>query len=540
MSGLFDKRADGASRREARSQKEHLARRKSRIISISVVSVVALVFICALFINSNIIRRTMPAITIGGIAFSAAEFDYFYNAAYFEYHERITEQFSQMPELAASMLPAPRWEKPFPTQVYNHDTGETWADFFVEWAIRSMSELVGLYNASIASGFVLEGEQRLRYENEIEGLLREADMYSAMQPHNYPTPASYLQALYGNSINEATLRKVMEFVFTAISYSEHVRDSISYSGEDLEAYYLENRDDLDIFKYRTFFVPAESVFRGEHETEEDFIEAQETVLTEARELAMLVAASISTEEDFIESAAIHGDDFSDDPDSSLREMQGEWLDSDLTSWLLDRSRSYGDVGTVDVAAGTHVLFFINRDDNDYQTTSMRQILIIRESVYPEDYPEGEDDPDFIAAVEYYETEARERAETVFELFLLGGATEEHLIELMEEHSDDSTDGGFYDGMAKFHYFGHGESFLAMRVVSEIEDWLFEPWREFGDFELVNTEAFGYHLLYFMGHGERFRDIISGDRMRTRDYALWKDELPEPDVSKHWVFSLTQQ
>ena len=84
MSGLFDKRSDGATRREARTQKEQQARQKSRIIAISVLLVVALLFVAALFINSNFIRRTLPAITIGGRSFTAAEFDYFYNMAVFE------------------------------------------------------------------------------------------------------------------------------------------------------------------------------------------------------------------------------------------------------------------------------------------------------------------------------------------------------------------------------------------------------------------------------------------------------------------------
>jgi len=537
MSGLFDKRADGATRRDARTQKEQLKKRKSRVRIIAVLTAVALLFVCALFINSNFIRRTLPAITIDGVSFTAAEFDYFYNVAYFDYSELINSQFAEMPEFAASMLPAR--DRPFARQIYDYETGETWADFFVGWAIRSMSDLVSLYNASIAAGFVLEGEHRERFESELANVLLEADIYSSMNPHVYPTPAIYLQALFGSSINDNTLRGVLEFVYTAMSFSERMRDSFDYNEAALEAFYSENRDDLDIFRYRAFLVLPETLDRLDFDTTTEFQVAQEAALSDTREAAKEIAGGIVTEEDFIFAAWEQDEASYGDHDSTLREQMGEWIDQSFALWLCDESRGHGDVSTIESSAGTYVTFFIDRDNNDYYTTAMRQILMMREDIYPEDYYEGEEDPDFIEALENADREVRERAESVLELFISGGATEETLIELMEEFSDDTSSGGFYDSIARFHYLSQEERYLAMRVVPEIENWLFDEKRVVGDSELVLTEAFGYHLLYFMGYGERFRDIISDDRMRSRDFKEWKDGLPEVAFSKHWVFALTQ-
>jgi hypothetical protein len=104
MSGLFEDRTDGASRREARTQQEQLARRKTRIIAVSVVTALALLFVGALIINSSFIRRSATAITIGGVDFTATEFDYFYNNAFHEFQNWANmQEFVQSPQAGRSL-----------------------------------------------------------------------------------------------------------------------------------------------------------------------------------------------------------------------------------------------------------------------------------------------------------------------------------------------------------------------------------------------------------------------------------------------------
>jgi len=273
---------------------------------------------------------------------------------------------------------------------------------------------------------------------------------------------------------------------------------------------------------------------------DDFSDAQDAALAETREIAALIAGGIVTEEDFIEAARNYDEESYGDRDSTLAERMGEYMEPDFEQWLLEESRGYGDISTIETTIGTYVLFFVERDGNDHPTVSMRQILVMRENVYPDFYPEGEDDPEFLEAVEAADMEALERAQEILALFISGGATKDALIGLMEEYSDDDTDGGFYDNIAKLTYQSNDGRYLSMRVVQEIEDWLFEEGRAVGDFELIRTEAFGYHLLFFMGSGERLNEIISGDRMRSTDFLEWKDGLPEQAVVKHWSFTLTQK
>jgi len=537
MSGLFDKKTESANHRQARTQKEQKAKRKTRIVSISVVSALALVFLGALFVNSNFIRRTLPAVTIGGIKFSAAEFDYFYNSAFFEYNDWINQQLADMPELVDSMLPSR--DSPHSSQIYDPDTGDTWADFFSGRAMEQMSSLVQFYNTAMAAGFKITDETRDNVEYQVTGLLAEGEYYSSLDPQNYPNAESYLKRLYGGSMTEGVLRKILTFVYTAVTYSEQVRDGFAFSDAEIEAYYLENRDDLDVFRYRVLLVPAETVYESDYDTDEEFAEAEEAALVYARNSAHEIAFEIFDEEGFIEAALMYDEYSYPDGPSTLAEQQGETLEPALIPWLMDEARYYGEVTTIDLDYGTAVLFYIERDDNDYYTTAMRQMLFMRETVSPAEFEYGEDDPAYTEALIEADSAARQRAEAVFDKFTFGGSTEDKLLELIEtEESDDTTEGGYYAGMTRFPYQYRSRNEFAMKVVPEIEDWLFSGYRQPGDSGLVSTEAYGYHLLYFMGYGQRFRDLIATDRLVERDFTGWTESLPEVEAKKNWAFLFT--
>jgi len=531
MSGLFDNKNDGKARREERSQREKTVKRKHRRLTIIVVAVLAIALIGALVINSSFIRRAVPAVTIGGRAFSAAEFDYFYNSGIYEHTELINTQMP--PEFASMMLPA-RGQL-LTAQIQDPDTGTTWADFFRYRAEETISQFVQLYNAANASGFTMSEEDLANMEEAISHLLQEADW--AVAVGQFPTPMAYLQALFGSSLNEDVLRDIHRFMFTAISYNRHVRESFTYTPAQLEAFYADNRDNLDVFRYRMMLITPEAQNPMDFATGDELYEAQETAREEAIALANQLVEDITTEEDFIEAALAFDEELYSDPRSTLVEVLGENLDQTFAQWLSDESRVYGDTATFEAVNGTNLLMFVGRDDNNYRLASMRQILIMRENVFPDDFPEGENDPGFIAEMARVDGEARQRGLAALAALEAGGGSEAVLIELMEEHSDDTTPGGLYEDIARFPYeSGTGR---LMRIVPELEEWLFDESRQVGDFELIRTEAFGYHLMFFSGQGDNFRNFIAEDRMRTDDHRDWIEALPEVgEARRHWGFILT--
>jgi len=161
----------------------------------------------------------------------------------------------------------------------------------------------------------------------------------------------------------------------------------------------------------------------------------------------------------------------------------------------------------------------------------------RDYIDPEEFLLGEDDPDYLSALQQAENELSVRAQSVYSLFTAAGGTEAALIDLMEEYSDDTTEGGYYTNITKYQYWS--QYFNTMKVVPEIEEWLFDESRTVGDSQLVYTSAYGYHLLYFTGFGEPFFKLMADDRMRTRDHNEWLESLTVGVPVKHAAFILVQ-
>ena len=516
MSGMFEPKTDKASRKIAQTQKEIKEKKKKRTRTVIILVVLALVAAIAITINSSFIRRTLPVVTIDGRGFNTAEFEYFFNAEYNDFAEDLQQQGLEV------FLPDPA--RPLSEQIYDNQTGMTWAQFITEKTMANLSEITAMYNMAKAAGFVLTQEQTDEIDMELEMIAFQA-MISG-----FPTSDSLLQRMFGNSMNERIFRNILEFLFTARYYSEHIRESFSYTQDSLAAYYAENKDELDVYNFRVLDIYIDMMV--------DFIDDDDELIDTpeaAREKALQIADGIITEEDFLEAARDQAwGDFS--PDATLLRMQGGWLDDEeIFAWLTDDSRSYGNVTVIDVDYGSMIIFFISRDDNSYRTKGFRQILISREQIDPMDFPDGTADPEYLDALEDAEELIDERAELVYALFEAMGRSEQALLDLMEEHSDDPSEGGLYTDITKLPY--QSAYIQTMRVVKEIEEWLFDENRQPGDSELILTEAFGYHLVYFTGEGGTFSDMMAEDRMRTRDHNAWAAAIPLGSASKTAAFIL---
>jgi len=535
MSGLFEKRADGSTRRNERKMKENKARRKRRTIVISVTSVMLLLFAAALVVNSNFISRTLPAISIGGHSFTAAEFDYFFNNAYQEYASWVQENVGDDEDYAKSLLPST--ELPLSSQIHNAETGETWSDYFAQRAITNMSDLLLFYNAAEAAGFEIPPEGIMQIEDAVSSIMEEARNYVQNYPQQYSSPDGYLRAMFGTPLNERGLRDIMMFVQRAVTYGESMRNSFTFNQQELEDYYLANRDSLDVFSFRVLFIEPD-YSDSEYYDSEDVYNADEDALEQASARAKEIAQGIETEEDFIAAALDYNADVYVSAASTRVDQMGEELDPDFAAWLMgEEPLAYGDITTIDYPYGTAIVYFISRSDNNYFTATMRQVLFLRDELSADSFAGGVDDPEYLALLEDLDIEASNRAQEVFSLFALGDASEARFLEMVDLYSDDNIEGGFYDGIAKYMF--QGQSSYTLRVVEEIERWLFEQDRSYGDFELIRSEAYGYHLVYFSGHGERMRDIVAADRLSSVTFIEWSDSLPPVgEVEKHWAFMFT--
>lgn len=470
MSDLFDRRPkttkdSKAAKKESKTIEELKARRKTRIISISVISVLLVAFVASMIINSNFIRRDITVITIDGVSFSAVEFDYF---------------------LVAS-------------------------NFNVDAAVTSMSNMVLRYNRAMEEGFELTEAMRDELNAEIE-IMRFQVMLEGFQSFD-----QFLRLNYGPAMNMEIFSRLTEMVTIATQYELSTIPDFTFTQDELDEFYYENKDDFDVFTFRFF------IMHPDIDLDADDIEAARLeAIEEAKALASTKISQIETEEDFINRAREYDPIHYAEPESTILTLQGEVVPDFMLEWLSDSSRVSGDVSfLVDDMDIIYVVYFVERNDNSYYLTSFRQLLFLRQDpsdpISPEDFISYEL---YRAEFDRLDAEARLLAREFEQKFIDLGANEAAIDQLVSEHEDMDLDGRLYPNIAKLQVHAmHADGISTMRVVPEIEDWLFTPGRRYGDFELIRTEDFGFHLVYFMGFGERFSNVLAENTLTERERRL---------------------
>ena len=144
-------------------------------------------------------------------------------------------------------------------------------------------------------------------------------------------------------------------------------------------------------------------------------------------------------------------------------------------------------------------------ENDYPVTAMRHILIMAEADKT-----GECTDEAISA-------AHEKAEQLYEEWSAGEKTEDSFAALAEEYTDDSgsaQNGGLYENI----YDG--------QMVEGINEWLFDQKRTVGDTAIIDNHGsyVGTHIVYFVGYGDLYRNVLSLDDLKYADESEWFENL----------------
>jgi hypothetical protein len=493
---------------------EQRDRKKTRRIALIITAALLVLFAGALFINSSFIRRSLPAITVGSTKYSAADFNYFYQTSFMDYQ---TTVYQNMPDFAESMLPS--GSKPHKSQIYNEETGETWADFLAEMAVSNMKEITVLYEDAVRNNYVLPDDVRKEMDEGIESLRSTVPMYGASSLESYLTQA------FGSGMNEEAYRRLMEINYISESYSEYKREEFSYTPEQLGEYYDSKQDMLDTFTYRYFLYRADMPDESEYEDDAAYDEASKQAVDAAGVQAADTLSGIHSEQDFIDTAEEYDSESYGKDDSTKRIYMGELLGSIYGPWLRDSTRKYGDLTTVESSNGHYLVFFVDRSDNAYPTTDMRQLLINVETINPEDYVADETDEAYNAAVEQAMTDARTKAETLYSDWESAEYTDEKLLELIPGNSADTAENGLY------------ENVYMTQLDTAVDTWLFGSERKPGDHELIEADN-AFHLVYYIGQAEIYRDHLADTRKREEDFNAWKEGLGELEAVKRWAYRFT--
>lgn len=514
-------REEGTDKRLTAQQiaerKAKRAKTRNTIVGILVV----LLIVAILVLNSNLFYRNFDAVTVGGESYSAAEVSFVYYSTYYNYVNTYGTTMLGYMGLDPS--------KPLKSQAYGEDM--TWADFFRDMAINSLQSTTMFWSEAQKAGYTLSDEQQA----ELEELLADIDTVHESSNSGFADANKFFSANYGKGVNTEIVAKIMERSYIAGEYQQHITDSFEYSDKELADWYSENEDNSDIFNFLSVFINGEA-------NEEEGIDA-ETAMAEARETAdSIVGDKPITDADIPADEPIDdetdeptdgesGDDTddntadepeADDDTASEAEKQfsqralaltqsdptseskaGSSLSEVYAEWLKDSSRKEGDKTVIESETGCYALYFISRDNNDYATKNVRHILIRATA-----------DSDG-AYTDEAKKAAEDEAKSLLAEWKSGAATEDSFAELAEEKSGDSgsnQNGGLYENVPQG------------RMVSEFDQWIYDESRKPGDTGIVFNEDSnycGYHIMYFVGDGDNYRDVLADSSLRSDDFSEWQ-------------------
>ena len=473
-----------AAQEEARKKAQ--SKRRWTLGTIGVVLLIALI----IFLDSGVLFKT-TAYTVGDRSYSASELSYHYATQYYSTANQYGSYASLLGlDTSTGIRGLGKQTSPY---------GGTWKEQFLTAAENELLQVKALCDYAKENGIELTEDEIAEVDANFENL------ESLAKLQGYASADKMLAANYGQGVTVEMARSAAIDAALANKASTEKQNSLEYSSAELEAKYEENKDSWDKFGYVYYFVEAEKTTTQDADGNDT-----ETVTPEALDAAKAkadaIVAAYDKADDKLEGEeklnAALTEAGVDGTANAVSSISGSSI-SVAADWLKDASRKAGDI-TAEVNSGEtgyNVVVFLSRDDNHYNTVSVRHILVKAEASEDGTYTDA----------------AKARAEEILAEYNSGDKTEDSFAALANEYSEDdgsNTNGGLYENIYKG------------QMVQEFNDFCFAGHKA-GDTGIVYGESSsyaGYHVMYFVGEGEQYSDYLAKNSLLTADMNAWLEEL----------------
>lgn len=473
-------------RREAAQERKEKRRTQ---LYLGTAIVVAVLIAALLFWDNGIIQRNATALTVGSRKYSAADVDYYY---YSQYNNMMAYGSYYGIDTSVSLKEQEAYE------------GTTWYDYLRDGAKASLTNVSMLAQEGEAAGYEISEAGQANIDEAMEDLNGVVEEYGV-------SVSSYLSQMFGRFMTKGRYEKVIREYFYAYDYENAKTDSFEVTDDQINTYYEENKDTLDTYDLKAYYIDATVDTKTDEDgneietTDEEVEAAVKAAKSAAAELEKAMKKNDAKAEEAAAEAA-NATDRSISAGASLKSFTyGEWA--------MDAARKAGDVTTVESTAGSdedkvvqgyYVVRFNERKRDDYHPVTIRNIFVAAD----ENETEDED-----AEITYDYAAAKTAAEDVFVKFQGTEGTEDDFAALTEENSADSgsnMNGGLYESVT------HGQFDEA------VEAWMFDAARKPGDVEVLKDESSsGYQIVYFVGTDELFAwQQTAKSTLQSADYDEW--------------------
>ena len=499
------------------------------VAMVAILGVLAVNFGITWYRDSGYREKHSVVATIGDYELNAVEFAYYYNDAINEFYSQInsSEYADYMDLLLESMGIDP--SLPLDQQT-NPETGDTWANYFIDTALDNAKSDIAIYNKAMEAGFVLSEEDQAAFDSDLQNMINNVSFYST-------DIDTYLKQVYGcngvdiESYTEYLLRKEISQKYAAYYY-----ESLTYTDEELRDYEADKYINYNSYDYAYVYLSHKVFLEGGTTTESGSTEYSAEENDAAREKMadaaeyLIDATSVEELNEMIENVEV-----SEGSSLVVRNETGDLytdisgISTDLAAWISEEDRTEGDTGMIEISAeetdedgetitvvnGIYVVIYLACDENNNYLSNVRHILIAPQGSEV-DAETGEaiiTDQDWSMA----ETEAK----ALLDSWKNGEANEESFIALVADNTDDTGSaetGGLYENIGPNSEY-----------VPEFLAWAIDPERKAGDVDIVQTE-YGYHIMYYVGPSEHtYRDTMIIEELRYEDYIAFENGALEATI-----------
>ena len=478
------------------------------VVLVVLLAIAAYVGISQYIRTSGVNENKTIALTVGDTQLNNTELNYFFM-------DSVNNFYSQNGNYAAIF--GLDVTKPLNQQVMDPETGETWADYFVNTAKTNATSVYALYGAAVKEGFTMPEAQ----QNSVDSTISTLELYSTI--YGYKDANQYLKAIYGSGASLESYRSYLEKTMLASAYQTAYADSLTFTDADLRAAEADNYNKYSSYAYNYYNLPVSKFLEGGTTDENGNTTYSDEEKAAAQQKAEAAAKSLTGEEITTAQAldaAIAALSINADNDTAMSTRYDDQnytgINSTIAQWLSDSSRKEGDItylanSTTDADGketinGYYVVRFDSVNDNTFPLKNVRHILVSFEGG-------TSDDSGNITYSEEEKAAAKATAEELLNQWKSGEATEDSFAALATEKSSDTgstVNGGLYEDIAP------------NQMVAAFNDWCFAEGRKAGDTGIVETE-YGYHVMYFVGDSD----------VTYRDYQI-RNELTENAVSEWYA------
>ena len=456
----YDLKMQKRQEEKTKAKKQQL---KNTILGI--VLVVGLAAVVLSFPIRNYLTVNGSYIEVNGEKISRVEYDYNYNIAKTNY---LSTYGSYLYYMGMDIT------TDFDGELYS--AVRTWGDYFDELAVENIKQNKALLKEAEAAGFTYDvAKDYAEYEEALEATAKEQGL----------TVKAMIQELYGTFATASRVKPFVQDAMVASAYYDEVYDEKLPTEDEIMARYNESPADYDSVDYYIAYVDA---VLPTAPTEEG-AEAKTEATTDEKVDAEATTESYEPTDEEVEAAMAEAKAEAEKKAKTIK-VDGEYMTNIrqedavyiLRDWLFSDERKEGDTTVVEDSLNSryYAVEFVQRYLSESLSADIRVVMT-----------------------------ADGNADTIYEEWKTGAATEESFAEICDKYNDvtlGAPEGGLYEGLK------------SATLATELQDWIFSTDRKAGDTAVITPEGDSYtYVVYYVAPNKaeyilEIQNEIASERM----------------------------